>query len=452
VSHWLSKVVDLLNTETADLRQLAKLAGGNPKTFYRGARLDGVDLSGQDLRGMEFTDVDFSKFSFDEKTKLDWRYMRAKSRVQSKGSVLTDAEFHDVDWADKWLRKWPGSSARRELMTAEGEALLRLHPIDKNWSRVWNSIWLNERRNSPRRNSLKDLALIRIAEDMQDNWGWLIVFKRLWKSASVSERKLLKARFEDGFRWLATLQRNTDPSWFNAWIEYSFASRVSHSGSDFVFAQGLDWLSSQNFNHPNWKRVWKHLWTLSKDNSNGREVLRTLGLNWLTRVDPRAPGWSSVWRRIWRASLHSRKDVDELLKNAEWWLDTHRTDSGWVHVWQEVFKHSSDQDWLRVSGFDWLKKNTTNKKWISVWVLLRRGTQSIEFHQQLDENAREWLHQRPQPDDWPRPWLELWNFGGQHLDKDLRVSAEKWLENAGQSTLRDSISAIISKVRESGTA
>ena len=52
--HWLDKVIEILNAETSDLRELAKLAGGDPRTFYRGVELRSLETAGQDLTGMEF--------------------------------------------------------------------------------------------------------------------------------------------------------------------------------------------------------------------------------------------------------------------------------------------------------------------------------------------------------------------------------------------------------------
>jgi hypothetical protein len=54
VPHWLDTVVTLLCAETADLRELARIVGANPKTFYRGIDPGNLDLIGQDLQGMEF--------------------------------------------------------------------------------------------------------------------------------------------------------------------------------------------------------------------------------------------------------------------------------------------------------------------------------------------------------------------------------------------------------------
>jgi tetratricopeptide (TPR) repeat protein len=54
MEHWLSIALRILEADTADLRKLARIAGGNPKTFYRGTRLTDVDVTGQDIDGMEF--------------------------------------------------------------------------------------------------------------------------------------------------------------------------------------------------------------------------------------------------------------------------------------------------------------------------------------------------------------------------------------------------------------
>jgi hypothetical protein len=55
MAHWLEKVIALLKAETADLRELAYLAGGDPKVFYKGIDLHQLDTEGQNLEGMEFS-------------------------------------------------------------------------------------------------------------------------------------------------------------------------------------------------------------------------------------------------------------------------------------------------------------------------------------------------------------------------------------------------------------
>lgn len=52
--HWLDKVTELLNADTADLQALALMAGGDPTIFYRGISVEDVDLANQNLRGLDF--------------------------------------------------------------------------------------------------------------------------------------------------------------------------------------------------------------------------------------------------------------------------------------------------------------------------------------------------------------------------------------------------------------
>jgi len=54
MGHWLDKVIALLQADTANLRELARIAGSDPKTFYRGIQIDDLDLDGQNIEGMEF--------------------------------------------------------------------------------------------------------------------------------------------------------------------------------------------------------------------------------------------------------------------------------------------------------------------------------------------------------------------------------------------------------------
>jgi predicted membrane GTPase involved in stress response len=54
LADWSEKVLEILQAPTADLRELAHLAGGDPKTFYRGISLSDVDTTGQNIEGMAF--------------------------------------------------------------------------------------------------------------------------------------------------------------------------------------------------------------------------------------------------------------------------------------------------------------------------------------------------------------------------------------------------------------
>lgn len=53
--HWLDMVVALLHADTSDLRELARIAGADPKNFYRGVDISALDLDGQNLDGIELS-------------------------------------------------------------------------------------------------------------------------------------------------------------------------------------------------------------------------------------------------------------------------------------------------------------------------------------------------------------------------------------------------------------
>jgi hypothetical protein len=58
MGHWLDKVITLLVAPTANLRELAILAGADPATFYVGTDIGKLDLAGQDIDGMKFSSGD----------------------------------------------------------------------------------------------------------------------------------------------------------------------------------------------------------------------------------------------------------------------------------------------------------------------------------------------------------------------------------------------------------
>jgi hypothetical protein len=53
--HWLQTVIEILQAETSDLRELARLAGGDSRTFYKGVDPTKLELEGQNLDGMELS-------------------------------------------------------------------------------------------------------------------------------------------------------------------------------------------------------------------------------------------------------------------------------------------------------------------------------------------------------------------------------------------------------------
>jgi hypothetical protein len=87
MKHWHEKLMAIFEADTTDLRELALLAGGNPKYFYRGANLNGVDVRGQDLRGMEFTDLRSSGIIANSATTFDPSYDRVFVEAQVADSI-----------------------------------------------------------------------------------------------------------------------------------------------------------------------------------------------------------------------------------------------------------------------------------------------------------------------------------------------------------------------------
>jgi hypothetical protein len=76
MTHWLQTVATVLQSEVTDLKELAKIAGAEPRHFYMGTCLDGVNICGQDLRGLEFSGLKRAAVVFDNLTKLDPKYWR----------------------------------------------------------------------------------------------------------------------------------------------------------------------------------------------------------------------------------------------------------------------------------------------------------------------------------------------------------------------------------------
>jgi hypothetical protein len=68
---WQAVLARILTASTGDLRELAEMAGGDPRSFYVGTSLDGADLRGQDLRGMILPGLDLGRVQHDVETRVD---------------------------------------------------------------------------------------------------------------------------------------------------------------------------------------------------------------------------------------------------------------------------------------------------------------------------------------------------------------------------------------------
>jgi hypothetical protein len=84
--HWLASVEEILNAETGDLRELARIAGEDARTLFIGTSLNGTDLRGQDLRGLILTGLTLAKVKHDAATILD----------KSTGDSSEDATKKDI--------------------------------------------------------------------------------------------------------------------------------------------------------------------------------------------------------------------------------------------------------------------------------------------------------------------------------------------------------------------
>ncbi|MCA3039035.1 MAG: pentapeptide repeat-containing protein [Rhodocyclaceae bacterium] len=70
-----SKLEAIVKSRSKDPRILAELAGGDPRSFYRGANFDNTDLRGVDLRGYNLTAATFENARLDRNTKVDDAYI-----------------------------------------------------------------------------------------------------------------------------------------------------------------------------------------------------------------------------------------------------------------------------------------------------------------------------------------------------------------------------------------
>jgi hypothetical protein len=446
MAHWLQTVVDLLQAPTTDLRELAKLAGANPKVFYRGARFrDGLDISGQDLRGMEFTDLDITKVTTDARTRVDPRYA-GPNQHQPKGNRETlgpEVQTYDGQYSN-WLGTWTSArtGSEREAAAQEGEALLSSTQsiLPPEWPIIWHKIWLAERRNSDRRKRLLELARPNVLRGESNILGWAAVFRRLWQSASQEERLRLAEFANRTLNWMAEQDERT---WIQSWNEVSQALKLPGIESSRLYEIGFRWLTSQDFNHPNWPSVWRSLWLLDRE---PRSELIELAIHWLSKVDSQnTDSWSKVWRRLLKY-LKGTGDDEGLLNLTISWLSHNPESSEWPLVWQALLPRIKDRNkaWLVSSGLAWLEANlrTHNGKWLFVW-------KAIQQHSPLDNEERvmiiglRWLAEEIARPEWPNVWLRLWKAGYASMRSELERQAEAWLKTNSEHAASASIQGAI---------
>jgi tetratricopeptide (TPR) repeat protein len=93
--HWLSGVETIFQSDTADLRRLAQLAGGDARTFYIGANLSGADLRGQDLSDFDLRGCSLKGALVDAGTRLPI----SAARQLSAGAALQLYSWPELGFA-----------------------------------------------------------------------------------------------------------------------------------------------------------------------------------------------------------------------------------------------------------------------------------------------------------------------------------------------------------------
>ena len=99
------KLEAIVKSKSNDPRILAELAGGDPRSFYRGANFNNADLRGVDLRGYNLTAATFENAWLDRNTRVDEAYIKAVGlerrtiviRYLSLSSGNFFPKLHDVE-------------------------------------------------------------------------------------------------------------------------------------------------------------------------------------------------------------------------------------------------------------------------------------------------------------------------------------------------------------------
>lgn len=86
------RIAEIVLSEDNDLRKLAEIAEADPKTFFRGSNMNGVDLRGTDLRGFDLTGVSAENCFVNLETKIDEKYFA----VFQLNSVYVDFYYVDI--------------------------------------------------------------------------------------------------------------------------------------------------------------------------------------------------------------------------------------------------------------------------------------------------------------------------------------------------------------------
>jgi hypothetical protein len=116
VAHWLDMVITLVQSDASDLRSLCQIAGGDPKTFYRGTDLSRLDLSEADR-----------EFLHTEAISNAVKQLRGAGRQEERVAIILSQLLQDRD---------VGILALREIATDRAEFAKTAFALIRNQFRL----------------------------------------------------------------------------------------------------------------------------------------------------------------------------------------------------------------------------------------------------------------------------------------------------------------------------
>jgi hypothetical protein len=380
LSHWLQKVIKLFKSESVNLRDLAKLAGGDPRTFYIGANLDGADLSGQDLRGMTFSNFNVDKVKIDSKTKLDPKYLPLAMNVDGKsaspgvdfpGQLAQLRHLRRQEWQTQWLRLWNKAKDRREL-TSVAVDWLKIQPIESVELPIVLLTVLNfSRENS----SLRELA----ARWLTLNQFSLIYWGRLWLlvTAKASTEDKIEFMEVEGFTFLETTieiaDRKSVETWSLIWNRLRRRRKLSKR-----LVQLAQHASKIYGDHTRFVQL-----VLPHVTSEPFARKRLIG--WLKNAPQRSASWPDIYVRL----INQTETDDEVVSMGIHWLQSNPNLSRWKKVWDAVLLKTGDHGTLIRIARDWLERTYPD---IYVWPEVMASVIAAGVFSETEiDTARKWL-------------------------------------------------------------
>jgi hypothetical protein len=116
MAHWLETVVKLLLASTNDLRELARIAGADPKTFYIGIDPRTLDTTDQDISDMEFSRSEEIASSFQtftiETRQVIAKKIRKTARQEERIAMILDMIVQDRPYGLAILEEYKSDRAK----------------------------------------------------------------------------------------------------------------------------------------------------------------------------------------------------------------------------------------------------------------------------------------------------------------------------------------------------